>query len=324
MITYPNQKIVHINKETSSDFLQVDKSAWMQAGQVLTYGAFKLYLYLAGNQDGFDKALSPTDVEAKIGLSESTYRRSVKELTKEKYLVLKQGNIYDFYTEPNETKEDKTNDSLSPVVDDTLSCMNTLPCHARLDNPVIDEQVTLSQVTREIDKRDKRDIFYIKDDSDKSSSSAASQPERKKELKELSNEELKDLLKDYQSEVKYPELYKKYNLLRGQLDKELPNKIDAIISERDKEDKYKSIKERLNDKDTEELMHLMGIENEEELLDCLSGLTVDFNSCELIVFLEENDMFTHKVWIRDYAYKEDYRNQTYFEWFVNGVNRNYW
>ena len=88
MITYPNQRVVTVLKEDcNKDFLQIKNDDWQTAGMnIESYGAFKLYLYLASNKNGFSLALSPVAVEDAIGISESTYRRAFKELESLGYL----------------------------------------------------------------------------------------------------------------------------------------------------------------------------------------------------------------------------------------------
>lgn len=316
MITYPNQKIIHINKETTSNFLQVDKEDWMNACNELTYNAFKVYLYLAGNQDGFDLALSKKALLDVIKMSDNTYTNVIKELTEKSYLVQKQGNIYDFYTIPHSNGIPQYTGVVYP---------NTVG-----DNTPIECGSIPQSTGGEIDKRDKKDIFYISESEQSSSSNGANAPvatppaerEKKRTLEDLSNEELKSLKKDFEQEVKYTELYKKYNLAKNQLDKTLCSKIDAILSKRDKEDKYNKIKERLTEDTKQELMNITNLK-EDSLVEYLSALEVDALPEELIVFFEEHPIFTYKVWITEYAHLEDYRNQTYFDWFVNGVNGNF-
>lgn len=88
MVTYPNQRVVTVFKERCDrDFLQIKNTDWQQAAvNIESYGAFKLYLYLASNKDGYSLALSPVAVEEATGISESTYRRAFKELESLGYL----------------------------------------------------------------------------------------------------------------------------------------------------------------------------------------------------------------------------------------------
>lgn len=103
MKTYPNQKVIHIQKGTYEDnFLQVGNDEWQRAARELTGSAFKLYLYLAGNRDGYDLALSQKAVEDATGLSKNTYHRAVEELETKGYLSFVKGNAYAFSTSPSE------------------------------------------------------------------------------------------------------------------------------------------------------------------------------------------------------------------------------
>ena len=101
MVTYPNQKVVHINKpQYIKNFLQVGIDEWQAAAKNLSAATFKVYLYLASNANGFDLALSPQAIEEQIGVSKSSYHRAIKELTDNGYITNFQGNIYNFYTKP--------------------------------------------------------------------------------------------------------------------------------------------------------------------------------------------------------------------------------
>lgn len=103
MRTYPNQKVIHIQKQKYVDnFLQVGNDEWQRAARELSGSAFKLYLYLCGNKDGYDLALSQKAVEDATGLSKNTYHRAVEELESNGYLSCVKGNVYAFSTTPTE------------------------------------------------------------------------------------------------------------------------------------------------------------------------------------------------------------------------------
>lgn len=107
MITYANQKVIHVQKpEYEKNYLQVGNNEWQKAGKILTYAAFKIYLYLAGNKNGFDLALSQKAVEQTLGVSKATYHTAIQELESRGYLRLKQGNIYEFSPDTTITEED--------------------------------------------------------------------------------------------------------------------------------------------------------------------------------------------------------------------------
>ena len=76
------------------------------------YG-LQLYLYIAGNRDGFDFALSQEAAERDAGITKTTFHKYVKVLIEKGYLVPRKenSNIYDFYEVPKR-KEDK--EAVSP------------------------------------------------------------------------------------------------------------------------------------------------------------------------------------------------------------------
>ena len=61
-----------------------------------------VYLYLAGNQEGYELALSPRAISQTVGMPESTVRDQINKLISYRYLVPKRegSNVYDFYERP--------------------------------------------------------------------------------------------------------------------------------------------------------------------------------------------------------------------------------
>lgn len=97
MAVYPNQKVITIRKEKcQEDFLQIKNMNWQKACNNLTYSAFKLYLYMARNQDGYSFALSYEAVNALIPMSRKTYDKAIKELKDNGWLIKVEGNSWIF------------------------------------------------------------------------------------------------------------------------------------------------------------------------------------------------------------------------------------
>ena len=81
MITYPNQKVITVFKEKcSKDFLQINNGSWKAASNLLTYSAFKIYLYIASNRDTYTFALSYAAINEDIPMNRKTYDKAIKEL----------------------------------------------------------------------------------------------------------------------------------------------------------------------------------------------------------------------------------------------------
>lgn len=107
--TVPNQKVVHVNRQKcDKNFLQISKDNWYAANKDLGPYGLQLYLYIAGNRDGFDFALSQEAAERDAGITKTTFHKYVKVLIEKGYLVPRKenSNIYDFYEVPKR-KEDK-------------------------------------------------------------------------------------------------------------------------------------------------------------------------------------------------------------------------
>lgn len=76
-----NQKKVIIHKpKYKANFLQIGIDEWQQARKVMTYGEFSLYLYLAGNADGFNLELSRQAFENATGYKKTAYSDAVNKL----------------------------------------------------------------------------------------------------------------------------------------------------------------------------------------------------------------------------------------------------
>ena len=109
MTTYPNQKVIHINKNKyTANFLQVGIDEWQTAFKKFTPSAFAVYLYLASNADGFDLALSQKAIENALGIKKTAYHTAIEALKKEGYIEVLQGNIEVFHTAPVRKCEPET------------------------------------------------------------------------------------------------------------------------------------------------------------------------------------------------------------------------
>lgn len=119
-------KTIHIHrdmpKENESNFLLIKKENLFNAYRRVGHTAMILYLYLAGNADGFNLALSPKAVQNEIGYPEATCRKQIQVLIDKKYLVLKKpgSNIFEFF---EKTSSDFTAQTCStPKIIGTFSC----------------------------------------------------------------------------------------------------------------------------------------------------------------------------------------------------------
>lgn len=103
MTTNPNQLVVEVQKEPCDKahlYSMRNLEAEAAAARDLKYSSMILWLYLSRNQNGYELALSPKDVEETMGLSERTYRTCKNELMEKGYLVQVKGNRYMFYEKP--------------------------------------------------------------------------------------------------------------------------------------------------------------------------------------------------------------------------------
>ena len=87
-MTYPNQFEMKIIKKREEEvFLMIDWKDITTAGNVLSASAFKLFLYLSKNKDGYNFYFSPKDFINNFEMSDKTYRNARLELIEKGYLV---------------------------------------------------------------------------------------------------------------------------------------------------------------------------------------------------------------------------------------------
>lgn len=99
----PNQKITQVHKEPTDEkniYAKINNEALCKAAMDLKGSTFKLWIYFAKNQNNYQFELSSKAVENYCGISDKTYRESVKELISKGYLVQRCKNYYDFYEIP--------------------------------------------------------------------------------------------------------------------------------------------------------------------------------------------------------------------------------
>lgn len=101
--TVPNQRTITVKKEptdkehlyTTNNLEAVDEAArYLQSK-----AGFKLYYYIAKNQNNYQFALSSKDFCSWSGVSLTAYNTAFEELEKQGYLILKEGTktVYTFY-----------------------------------------------------------------------------------------------------------------------------------------------------------------------------------------------------------------------------------
>lgn len=99
MTTYPNQKIIKINKAKANKentYSIINNDCLFSAMRELTHNELKVFLYLASNQNEYTFALSTNDLAEKTGASKRKIQEAVNSLIEKGYIVCQQGNLYDF------------------------------------------------------------------------------------------------------------------------------------------------------------------------------------------------------------------------------------
>ena len=109
----PNQREVTVAKAptdkahlyTANNLAALDEAA----RRLQSKGGFKLYMYLAKNQDKYNFNLSSNDFMLWSGLGYTAYTTAFAELEEEGYLILKDGTetIYTFFDKSQLPKKEK-------------------------------------------------------------------------------------------------------------------------------------------------------------------------------------------------------------------------
>ena len=123
--TVPNQRIIEVNKEptdkthkyTANNLSALDEAA----ARLITVGGFKLYIYLAKNQDKCCFALSSSDFYKWSSLGKAAYTTAFQELKDKGYLVQskQQANKYIFYDKAQKNKEETEDNVIIEYADTT-------------------------------------------------------------------------------------------------------------------------------------------------------------------------------------------------------------
>lgn len=143
--TVPNQNIVIVKKTPcKANFLQVNNDEWMTASIACgkSFNAFKLYLYLAANEIGYEKALSQQAIENSLKMKSTSYYDSIAKLKELGYIRDIGGNKFEFYTTPFRQNGKVENDILSVTAENKMNDLNS----------VLAESNSLSAQAEKVDK----------------------------------------------------------------------------------------------------------------------------------------------------------------------------
>lgn len=116
----PNQRTITVNKECGDKVRLYTKNCIdaidEAAGRLHSQDGFKLYMYLAKNQDKYQFNLSSTDYMNWSRCGYKAYKSAFEELVKEGYLILKEGTktVYTFY-DKSRVKEEQEQDVLIEI-----------------------------------------------------------------------------------------------------------------------------------------------------------------------------------------------------------------
>ena len=120
--TVPNQRVLTIHKEPTDKQHKYTCNSLEALGEAAkrlqSKGGFKLYMYLAKNQDKYNFALSSSDFCNWSGLGIAAYRTAFEELEKQGYLIIKGSstNNYIFYDKAQKEDEAAQKDNINITI----------------------------------------------------------------------------------------------------------------------------------------------------------------------------------------------------------------
>ena len=128
-MSVPNQRNITINKQPTNKqnlFTANNLDALDQAAGRLTSAAgFKLYMYLAKNQDKYNFWLSSADFESWASVGQRAYTTAFNELVEQGYLILKDGTkdifIFNDLSQKADERKKKKNDKLIEVPEEKVN-----------------------------------------------------------------------------------------------------------------------------------------------------------------------------------------------------------
>ena len=120
--TVPNQRVLTIHKEPTDEQHKYTCNSLEALGEAAkrlqSKGGFKLYMYLAKNQDKYNFALSSSDFCNWSGLGIAAYRTAFEELEKQGYLIINGSstNNYIFYDKAQKEDEAAEKDNINITI----------------------------------------------------------------------------------------------------------------------------------------------------------------------------------------------------------------
>ena len=120
--TVPNQRVSTIHKEPTDKQHKYTCNSLEALGEAAkrlqSKGGFKLYMYLAKNQDKYNFALSSSDFCNWSGLGIAAYRTAFEELEKQGYLIINGSstNNYIFYDKAQKEDEAAEKDNINITI----------------------------------------------------------------------------------------------------------------------------------------------------------------------------------------------------------------
>lgn len=120
--SYPNQRIIKVKRysdKARKDFLKISNENLELAMYNLKGNAFKFYIWLADNSDGYRFTLYPIQFWKKANISYDTYLKAFDELVEKGYLLKhkEKSNVY-MFTEVSEIAEPV------PEIEDKIESLN--------------------------------------------------------------------------------------------------------------------------------------------------------------------------------------------------------
>ena len=225
MAKYVNQKDIVSAKplDVEAPYITISEKDFYMAWRTLKPTTVGIWIFLVKNKPDFVLGFSPKQVKELMGINEKTSKTAIKELEEKGYLEQLENGTYICYTEPSGEITD--NDEIGvnnphPRGEITGSIGVNNP-HPRGEKPLLTSTSTSISTSTSTSKNGSQsspeeEIETEEEKIDKIVNGEG-RGKRGKTLADLTLDELEKMYEDYKNYVKFPVLYKKYDLARNTL-----------------------------------------------------------------------------------------------------------
>lgn len=158
-MSVPNQKTITIHQTTQRPFVMVGIEEYQNAMRKMQPCSFAMYLYLAGNAEGYRFELSKVAFENATGYKKASYHRAYKELFELGYIYEDNGHL-NFATSPKvgtkgvvQNWDSEVSEMNTPIVkNDTAEFQNCTSSYSEMNTEINNKKDKENKENKELKK----------------------------------------------------------------------------------------------------------------------------------------------------------------------------